>query len=53
YLSDLYEEFQDWPLAMAAYNAGEKRVAEAMEVQGVDSYYDLSLPIETERYVFR
>jgi peptidoglycan lytic transglycosylase D len=53
YLKDLYAQFRDWPLALAAYNAGERRVAEALKRQGVSEYYQLVLPIETERYVFR
>lgn len=53
YLKDLYTEFRDWPLALAAYNAGEGRVAAALKTQGVSEYYQLVLPTETERYVFR
>jgi len=53
YLRDLYTLFRDWPLALAAYNAGEGRIQREMKVQRVSSYYDLVLPQETERYVFR
>jgi membrane-bound lytic murein transglycosylase D len=53
YLTDLHKRFRDWPLALAAYNAGERRVDEAMKQQGVATYYQLSLPAETERYFFR
>jgi hypothetical protein len=53
YLKDLYDEFQSWPLAMAAYNAGAERVREAMLTQRVSTYYQLALPQETERYIFR
>lgn len=53
YLRDLYAQFRDWPLALAAYNAGEGRVEQALRRQGVASYYQLALPAETERYVFR
>ncbi len=53
YLQHLHQLFHTWPLALAAYNAGEGRVQKAMAVQGVHSYYHLSLPAETERYVFR
>jgi hypothetical protein len=52
YLHDLHESFQDWPLALAAYNAGEGRVRGAMSRQGVSTYYQLALPLETERYFF-
>ncbi len=53
YLKDLHARFEDWPLALAGYNAGESRVAKAMEAQGVAEYYRLALPSETERYFFR
>jgi peptidoglycan lytic transglycosylase D len=53
YLQRLYQIFHDWPLALAAYNCGEVRVQREMAIQGVNSFYHLSLPEETERYVFR
>lgn len=53
YLRDLYRQFQDWPLALAAYNYGETAVEEARKRQGVSTYYQLDLPGETERYFFR
>ncbi len=53
YLQNLYQMFHNWPLALASYNCGEGRVQKEMALQGVNSYYHLSLPEETERYVFR
>jgi hypothetical protein len=53
YLRDLHAHFRDWPLALAGYNAGERRVDAALREQGVTDYYRLALPVETERYVFR
>ncbi len=53
YLSALYARFQSWALAMAAYNCGEERVSQEMQRQRVKNYYDLKLPNETERYIFR
>jgi membrane-bound lytic murein transglycosylase D len=53
YLERLHQMFHSWPLALAAYNAGEGRINKAIAVQGVHNYYQLSLPQETERYVFR
>jgi membrane-bound lytic murein transglycosylase D len=53
YLTRLHQMFHTWPLALAAYNAGEGRIQKAIAVQGVQSFYHLSLPEETERYVYR
>lgn len=53
YLKNLYSRFNNWALALASYNCGEERVEVSMREQGVRSYYDLLLPKETERYVFR
>jgi len=59
YLTDLYDEFGDWYLAMAAYNCGEGRIRRLVkEGQATDpdkkvSYWDLKLPRETMHYVPR
>jgi membrane-bound lytic murein transglycosylase D len=53
YLRDLRELFQNWTLAVAGYNCGERRVQDEMKRQKVTSYYLLKLPLETERYIFR
>ena len=53
YLADLHRQFGNWGLAMAAYNCGEDRVAKSLEMQQAAGYYDLDLPQETERYIFR
>ena len=53
YLRDLRELFQNWTLAIAGYNCGERRVQDEMKRQKVGSYYLLKLPSETERYIFR
>jgi len=53
YLKSLHDAFQNWTLAIAAYNCGEKRVQDEIHRQKVNSYYQLRLPQETERYVFR
>jgi membrane-bound lytic murein transglycosylase D len=55
YFKDLYEIFNDWYLVMAAYDAGEGRVARAIARTGSDNYWDLcragALPRETRLYV--
>lgn len=53
YLKFLYDLFGKWTLAMAAYNCGEERVREEIAQQGENDFYRLSLPQETERYIFR
>jgi len=53
YLKDLHDMFGSWALAMAAYNCGEQRVEREIAKQGVNNYYLLNLPLETERYLFR
>jgi len=53
HLKKLYDEFNDWFIAMAAYNAGAARLREAIENQNTRDFFDLYLPEETERYVFR
>ena len=55
YLRDLYAQFKDWPLALAAYNAGEDAVQRAIERSGTADFWALSnarqLPSETRAYV--
>ena len=53
YLKFLHKRFKDWPLAIASYNGGETRIARSMRKQGTKSFFDLSLPEETERYFFK
>ena len=53
YLQSLRGKFGSWALAMAAYNAGDTRVARAVAAQGTNNYYEMDLPRETERYVYR
>jgi membrane-bound lytic murein transglycosylase D len=55
HLSDLYEEFGDWYLAMAAYNAGPVRVQNALKKTKTETFWELAdkkaLPRETINYV--
>ena len=53
FLNDLYKRFGSWTLAAAAYNCGGGRISRTIEEQQVSSYYDMLLPNETERYVYR
>jgi membrane-bound lytic murein transglycosylase D len=55
YLRDLHLQFQDWLLALAAYNAGEDAVQRAVGRAGSKEFWELSrlklLPAETRAYV--
>jgi membrane-bound lytic murein transglycosylase D len=51
YLKELYGMFQSWPLALAAYNAGEHRIQRAIEQQGTTDFWSLRLPKETQLFV--
>ena len=53
YLKKAKNRFNSWTLAAAAYNAGNHGVGRRLKAQNVTSYYDVKLPNETERYVFR
>ncbi|MFZ1947855.1 MAG: LysM peptidoglycan-binding domain-containing protein [bacterium] len=51
HLRDLYNMFNDWPLAMAAYNAGAGGVEKAIKRSHTSDYWRLSLKRETRDYV--
>ncbi|MGL1932966.1 MAG: LysM peptidoglycan-binding domain-containing protein [Desulfotalea sp.] len=55
YLSDLYDRFGDWYLAVAAYNAGPGKVNHGLTKYKVDNFWDLAetnhLRLETKSYV--
>ncbi len=53
YILYLKERFGSWTLAAAAYNMGETRLNQEINVQKAKSYYELNLNQETSRYVFR
>ena len=55
HLKDLYQEFGDWYLAMAAYNSGPGNVQQAVKRTGYADFWELYkrdvLPKETKNYV--
>ncbi len=53
HLAELYQRFGDWPLALAAYNAGPDRVDAAAARAGTQDFWKLRtwLPRETQEYV--
>ena len=55
YLVDLYEEFGDWYLALAAYNAGEGKIRRALARSGKKDFWGIAktqhIRRETRNYV--
>lgn len=55
HLKDLYQEFGDWYLAIAAYNSGPMNVQQAVQRTGFADFWELYkrnvLPKETKNYV--
>ena len=53
YLSELYLQFNDWNLAIAAYNYGPTNMKRAMKASGYSNFWNLRgyLPKETANYV--
>lgn len=53
YLKTLHGKFGSWPLALAAYNAGEGRVRRALTSRGAKDFAGVAsaLPAETRMYV--
>ena len=52
YLTDLYDEFDNWYLALAAYNAGEGRIRRGTRLHQTTDFWQLhSLPRETRNYM--
>lgn len=51
YLKKLYADFNDWYLALGAYNCGERNIARAIKKAESTDYWDLKLPNQTMHYV--
>ena len=53
YLSELYARFNDWNLAIAAYNYGQGNIRRAIKASGYSNFWNLRgyLPKETANYV--
>ena len=55
YLRNLYAQFGNWQLVLAAYNAGEDKVEHAIERTGARDFLSMDqpglLPVETRHYV--
>lgn len=53
YFRKLYGDFGSWTLAAAAYNMGEYGLKSNIEFQKTYDFYNLYLPMETQRYILR
>lgn len=53
YLKQAYNKFGNWTAAAASYNCGMGGYNQRAVQQGSNDYYDLVLPEETNRYIFR
>ncbi len=51
YLTQLYDEFGDWALVLAAYNSGEGRIRRQIALTGHTDYWAHHLPRQTVAYV--
>ncbi len=53
YLKTAYARFGTWTAAAASYNCGQGGFQRRAATQQSNNYYDLLLPEETNRYIFR
>ena len=53
YFKDLYQMLNSWTLAAAAFNMGELGLQAEIVSQKANDFYQLYLPLETQRYIFR
>ena len=53
YLKNAYSKFGSWTAAAASYNCGQAGYNNRASQQRTKNYYDLVLPEETNRYIFR
>lgn len=53
YFKQSYDKFGTWTAAAASYNCGIAGYANHSSFQQVNNYYDVILPEETNRYIYR
>ena len=51
YLTDLYHQFNDWALVLAAYNTGGGRIDRKIRQHGHDNFWDMRLPTQTTAHI--
>lgn len=53
YFLKSYDKYGSWAMVAASYNRGSSGIDRLIDIQDQDNYYDLLLPEETSRYLFR
>ncbi len=53
YFKDAYDVFHNWTLVAASYNMGIEGLRKDVERERESNYYNLSLNLETSRYIYR
>jgi len=53
YFKKLHESFESWVLAVSAFNMGGKRLKAEILEQDTTDFFQLYLPLETQRFLFR
>lgn len=53
YFKKGYAKYGTWTLAAASYNVGMANIDSRIGYQSIKDYYDMQLPLETARYVYR
>ncbi len=53
YLKKLYDDFNSWTLAVAAYNMGEAGLRSNIDFQKTGDFYHLYLPMETQSHILK
>jgi membrane-bound lytic murein transglycosylase D len=53
YFKDAYALYGNWTAAAASYNCGMGGYSSQVKFQHTSNYYDLNLPEETNKYIFR
>ncbi|MFO7852219.1 MAG: lytic transglycosylase domain-containing protein [Bacteroidota bacterium] len=53
YFLKSYKKYGNWTMVAASYNRGSNGINKLIDIQGQSNYYDLLLPEETSRYIFR
>ena len=53
YLKKAFEKYGTWTLAAASYNVGMANIDSRIGYQSLKNYYDMQLPLETARYIYR